>query len=73
MVKMLDRLAEQTGIDGFLHRARQLDDTEKWRARQVGGVYEPHTKKGTIISDTKAYTGFFPKAPRRARWCRCRR
>jgi hypothetical protein len=59
LVKLVLRLSEASAIEEFLHRARQLYDTEKRRARQVDGALEPNTSPGGIITDTAAFTEFF--------------
>jgi hypothetical protein len=59
LIRFLSRLAEKISIDQFLEQARHHYEAEKQRSRKIDGVYQPNTEKGSIITDTKAFTAFF--------------
>jgi hypothetical protein len=60
LIKLLSRLGEQFAIDAFLLRARKFYKIEKDRAIPgEDGRGQPNTAKGTLITDTKAFTSFF--------------
>lgn len=59
LIRFLSRLGEKISIDQFLHQARHHYEAEKQRSRKIDGVYQPNTEKGTLITDTKAFTAFF--------------
>ncbi|WP_233835447.1 hypothetical protein [Paraburkholderia sp. ZP32-5] len=59
LIRFLSRLSEKIAIDQFLERARHFYKAEQQRSRLIDGVYQPNTEKGSLITDTKAFTDFF--------------